>query len=436
MLAQHHAAPLYPTISVLTAQQRNTTRSSTINGGVSSNSAPLSSTLSSSSSSSSANANANAPTNASAAAGQNSFALLTEAAIAAARTAFRSGSQHCPNAAALWVEYVRFERALSTYTNLSTPGSGTASASSDARARAVLERARAALPNSDALWIEAIYLETNTHSPHSTAANLAAAFPNATAVSSVSSASNISANSAQAALQTLARAQKACPDSGALWALAVELETRPQRKARAMAALERCGDDGRVLLAVAKWFWERSKAEEARSWFERAVAAAPALGDAWAFYLKFERERVDAALAAARAEANTVAAAAAAASEVKLEHSALTTAASAPAAAGVKSEHSGAITVKSELDTSATAMTDSTGTAPAVVDIESNAGVCAARARVASVETRCAAARPRYGERWAPVWKRDSVVTPAHVAVLREVADGIREIFGKPLFSG
>ena len=53
--------------------------------------------------------------------------------------------------------------------------------------------------------------------------------------------------------QTLmAKAMQECPTSGILWAEAVFMEPRPQRKTKSVDALKRCEHDPNVLLAVSK----------------------------------------------------------------------------------------------------------------------------------------------------------------------------------------
>ncbi|KAF8483099.1 hypothetical protein F5888DRAFT_1844101 [Russula emetica] len=46
---------------------------------------------------------------------------------------------------------------------------------------------------------------------------------------------------------------------------------------------------------VARLYWADRRIEEAREWFERAVSAGPDLGDAWGWWLKFERKHETAA---------------------------------------------------------------------------------------------------------------------------------------------
>uniref|UniRef100_A0A673FT08 Pre-mRNA-processing factor 6 n=1 Tax=Sinocyclocheilus rhinocerous TaxID=307959 RepID=A0A673FT08_9TELE len=86
----------------------------------------------------------------------------------------------------------------------------------------------------------------------------------------------------------MAKALQECPNSGILWAEAVFLEARPQRKTKSVDALKKCEHDPHVLLAVAKLFWSERKVTKAREWFLRTVKIEPDLGDAWAFFCKFE----------------------------------------------------------------------------------------------------------------------------------------------------
>lgn len=48
-------------------------------------------------------------------------------------------------------------------------------------------------------------------------------------------------------------AMQECPTSGILWAEAIFMESRPQRKTKSVDALKRCEHDCHVLLAVARW---------------------------------------------------------------------------------------------------------------------------------------------------------------------------------------
>ena len=59
-------------------------------------------------------------------------------------------------------------------------------------------------------------------------------------------------------------------------------------KTKTLDALHRCENNALVLLAVARFFVSERKVPKARSWFIRTVKLDPDLGDAWAFYYKFE----------------------------------------------------------------------------------------------------------------------------------------------------
>ena len=48
-------------------------------------------------------------------------------------------------------------------------------------------------------------------------------------------------------------AMQECPASGILWAEAIFMENRPQRKTKSVDALKRCEHDSHVLLAVARY---------------------------------------------------------------------------------------------------------------------------------------------------------------------------------------
>ena len=50
----------------------------------------------------------------------------------------------------------------------------------------------------------------------------------------------------------LAQAQQKCPESGLLWAEAVRMAPRQQRKTKSLDALKKCDKDRYVLLAVAR----------------------------------------------------------------------------------------------------------------------------------------------------------------------------------------
>ncbi|KAN0112057.1 PRP1 splicing factor, N-terminal domain containing protein [Russula decolorans] len=127
------------------------------------------------------------------------------------------------------------------------------------RARALLEKARLVNSKSDVLWAEAVRVEERSGAPAQGKA-------------------------------LLARALQECPTSGILWSMAIWSEARPQRKARSVDALRKCEADPLVICTVARPYWTDRRIEKAREWFERAVSAGPGFGDAWGWWLKFERQ--------------------------------------------------------------------------------------------------------------------------------------------------
>ena len=62
-----------------------------------------------------------------------------------------------------------------------------------------------------------------------------------------------------------------CPTSGQLWALAIEMEAKPQRKTRSVDAMKKCEHDPHVLLAVSRLFWSDRKVQKCRDWMARCV---------------------------------------------------------------------------------------------------------------------------------------------------------------------
>lgn len=53
-----------------------------------------------------------------------------------------------------------------------------------------------------------------------------------------------------------AQALQDCPASGALWAEAIAMAPRPQRKTKSADAMKRCDNDPLVHAAVATLFWQ------------------------------------------------------------------------------------------------------------------------------------------------------------------------------------
>jgi pre-mRNA-processing factor 6 len=158
-----------------------------------------------------------------------------------ARETYIEAVKKCPNSIELWVLFAQLEIKLGQFI----------------KARSVLEKARTRNPQNQYLWLHSVRLE-------------------------------VQANNPQVAFSLMARAMQECPNSGVLWAEAIFLEPRPQRKTKSIDALKCCEHDAHVLLAVSKLFWSERKLQKAREWFNRTVKLEPDLGDAWAYFYKFE----------------------------------------------------------------------------------------------------------------------------------------------------
>lgn len=158
-----------------------------------------------------------------------------------AREAYSQGLKKCPHSTPLWLLLSRLEEKIGQLT----------------RARAILEKSRLKNPKNPDLWLESVRLEYR-------------------------------AGLKNIANTLMAKALQECPSSGVLWSEAVFLEARPQRKTKSVDALKKCEHDPHVLLAVARLFWSERKITKAREWFHRTVKIDSDLGDAWAFFYKFE----------------------------------------------------------------------------------------------------------------------------------------------------
>lgn len=151
------------------------------------------------------------------------------------------GIKKCPASIPMWLLMSAFEEKRGALT----------------KARSVLERGRLKNPKTSLLWLEAIRIE-------------------------------LRAGLKEMAHTLLARALQECPTAGELWAEAISMEPRPQRKTKSLDALKKCEHDPHVLLAVSKLFWTEHKFSKCREWFNRTVKIDPDLGDAWAYFYKFE----------------------------------------------------------------------------------------------------------------------------------------------------
>lgn len=158
-----------------------------------------------------------------------------------ARDTYNQGIKRCPNSIPLWRLLATLEERCGNLT----------------KSRSVLEKARLRNPQSADLWLEAVRVEHR-------------------------------AGLREITHTLMAKALQECPTAGALWAEAIFLEQRPQRKTKSVDALKKCEHDPNVLLAVSKLFWAERKIGKCREWFNRAVKIEPDLGDAWAYFYKFE----------------------------------------------------------------------------------------------------------------------------------------------------
>lgn len=72
--------------------------------------------------------------------------------------------------------------------------------------------------------------------------------------------------------------------------MAIWMENPQQRKGRSLDALKKAEGHPVVIVAVARLFWAERKIEKTRQWMEKAISADSDWGDAWGWWLKFERQ--------------------------------------------------------------------------------------------------------------------------------------------------
>lgn len=163
--------------------------------------------------------------------------------VAGARAAYAQGCRACPKSVPLWILAARLEEEAGVII----------------KARSLLEKARLHNPKNDELWSESIKIEERAGAP-------------------------------QQAKAVLSRAMQECPTSPQLWAMAIFMENPQQRKGRSVDALKKAGEHPAVIIAVARLFWLERKIEKTRQWMRNAITADKDWGDAWGWWLKFERE--------------------------------------------------------------------------------------------------------------------------------------------------
>ena len=162
----------------------------------------------------------------------------------AARGAYAKGCRRCPAATALWTAAASLETRTGN----------------TAKARAILEQARLRNAANEVLWLAAVRQERACGGEEGV----------------------------KAAEALMSKGLQECPGSGVLWAEAVSMAPRPQRKSKSVDALKRCDNDPRIIASIANLFWSDRKVDKARSWFNRSVTIEPDIGDHWAMYYKFE----------------------------------------------------------------------------------------------------------------------------------------------------
>jgi len=166
-----------------------------------------------------------------------------------ARKFYQRGIENCPTNHTIWTLASRLEES-----------SAIDSVAGSTKARSVLELSRRQNPKCAELWLEAVRLERR---------------------------SGID----QLAETLMAKALQECPTSGILWAETIATAPRVQQKSKATDAIKRCPEDPHVIAAVATFFASERKHDKARKWFDRAVVLNPDLGDSWARYYAFEKQR-------------------------------------------------------------------------------------------------------------------------------------------------
>ena len=91
-----------------------------------------------------------------------------------------------------------------------------------------------------------------------------------------------------AAQKVMATALQECPSSGLLWAEKImHLESRTQRKPRALEAIKKVEKDPQLFVVVARIFWSERRLDKAATWFTKAVVLDSDYGDGWVWYYKF-----------------------------------------------------------------------------------------------------------------------------------------------------
>jgi pre-mRNA-processing factor 6 len=161
--------------------------------------------------------------------------------LVGAREAYSRGMKACPKSIPLWLLAARLE----------------VKAGVIGKARTILDQGRLKNPPNPQLWTESIRIELN-------------------------------AGNTQQAKNLLAKALQECPQSGLVRTEAIFMESRQQRKARSIEALQKITNDPTLVTAIARLFWTNREEDKARKWFEKVIKMDPDYGDAWAWYYRLE----------------------------------------------------------------------------------------------------------------------------------------------------
>ncbi|KAF1848321.1 uncharacterized protein K460DRAFT_334243 [Cucurbitaria berberidis CBS 394.84] len=95
-------------------------------------------------------------------------------------------------------------------------------------------------------------------------------------------------NNVPAAQKIMATALQECPNSGLLWAEKImHLESRTQRRPRALEAIKKVEKDPQLFVVVARILWSERKLDKAASWFTKAIVLDPDYADGWIWFYKF-----------------------------------------------------------------------------------------------------------------------------------------------------
>lgn len=96
------------------------------------------------------------------------------------------------------------------------------------------------------------------------------------------------AKNINAAQKLMSAALQECPTSGLLWAEKImHLESRTQRKPRALEAIKKVETDPILFVVVARIFWAERRLDKAVTWFTKAIVTDADFGDGWVWYWKF-----------------------------------------------------------------------------------------------------------------------------------------------------